>query len=84
MKFVISLLFIVLCKPGIIYEYDGTITEMTGDSKYTYYYYDLDYPDGTYLYVSILKDSVWFVVEDKEFFYLNNNNSMFNEEFEKQ
>jgi hypothetical protein len=42
--------------------------ELSGDKK-EYYYYELDYEDGTYLYVSILKDSVWFSVNKDEVYY---------------
>jgi hypothetical protein len=42
--------------------------ELSGDKK-EYYYYELDYEDGTYLYVSILKDSVYFSVSGDEVYY---------------
>ena len=68
MKLIFAFIFFVICKPGMIYEADGTITEMAGD-KYEYYEYELDYPDGVYLYTSILKDSVFFLVSEKEITY---------------
>lgn len=77
-------MFTVVCRSGIIYEADGTMTELFTPNRYDYYYFDLEYPDGTYLYVSNLKDSVWFSISQEEFYYENNNNSMFNDEFEIQ
>lgn len=81
MKLIFAFIFSVICKPGIIYEADGTITEMYGDKK-EYYYYDLDYPDGTYLYVSLSKDSCFFLVSGKEVTYEWCNHSK--EEFDIQ
>lgn len=68
MNLIVSLIFTVLCKPGSIYNYDGQFMELSGD-KYEYYYYELDYEDGTYLYVSTLRDSVWFGVNGSEVYY---------------
>ena len=81
MRLIFALIFTVICKPGMIYEADDTITEMAGD-KYEYYYFELDYPDGTYLYVSTLKDSCFFIVSDKEVLYEWYNHSK--EEFDIQ
>jgi len=79
MNYLFLFLFTVLCKPGTIYEYDGTITEVWGNDKKEYYYYNLEYPNGTYLYVSYEKDSVWFLIENN-FEYLYDTPK--NEEFE--
>lgn len=82
MKWLAALLFTVICRPGTIYEVDGSITEIWGTSRSTYYYFDLEYPAGAYLYVSLEgKDSVWFMVEDGvEYLY----DVQSNEEFEIQ
>lgn len=79
MKLIFALIFTVMCKPGSIYTYDGNFMELAGD-KYEYYYYELDYEDGTYLYVSTLKDSVWFSVSGNQIDYDFNKPS--NEEFD--
>lgn len=79
MKLVFLLLFTVICKSGIIYEYDGTITELYGKNKNEYYFYELEYPSGAYLYVSNSKDSVWFGIEGNEIFFDSDS-----EEFEIQ
>lgn len=79
MKLVFAFIFTVLCKPGFVYNYDGQFMELSGDKK-EYYYYELDYEDGTYLYVSILKDSVYFSVSGDEVYYELYKPS--NEEFE--
>lgn len=68
MKLVFAFIFTVLCKPGSIYNYDGQFMELSGDKR-EYYYYELDYEDGTYLYVSYFKDSVYFSIYDKEIYY---------------
>ena len=82
MRWIAAFLFTVLCRPGSILEADGTTTEVWGDHKSTYYYYDLEYPPGAYLYVSSEgRDSVWFLIEDK-IEYLKE--SPKNEEFEIQ
>lgn len=82
MKLIFALLFTVICKPGIITEADGAITEIWGENKREYYYYDLEYPDGVYLYTSLIgdRDSIWFMISEKEVIYDVDNPK--NEEFE--
>jgi hypothetical protein len=82
MSWLAAFLFTVLCRPGTIYEADGSATEIWGENKSTYYYYELEYTPGTYLYVSLEhKDSVWLLIENKVE-YLKE--SPKNEEFEIQ
>jgi hypothetical protein len=65
------LIFTAICKPGIIYEYDGTSTDIIAEDNNSYYEYNnLEFPDGVYLYKSNNRDSVWFIIEGKEISYL--------------
>jgi len=89
MKLVFAFIFTVLCKPGTIYEYGDTVgselpsTELQGSSNSEYYYFDLEYEDGVYLYSSNQRDSVWFYIEGKEVYY-DDLGSKKNQEFEVQ
>ena len=55
------------------------LIQLYGQNKNEYYYYDLEYPSGAYLYVSNSKDSVWFGIEGNEIFFETDS-----EEFEVQ
>lgn len=85
MKWLAIFLFSVLCKPGTIYEMqdpeyqDAPSTQLQGPKDSEYYYFDLEYESGVYLYISNQKDSVWFYIEGKEFYY--DSESEKNEEF---
>lgn len=87
MKWVAIFLFTVLCKPGFIYEVaedysQNPSTELQGSSDSEYYYFNLEHEDGVYLYVSNLRDTVWFYVEGQEVYY--DTKAKNNEEFEVQ
>jgi hypothetical protein len=64
--------FTVFCLVGCIYEPDQyTSTDILQNG-----YYDLEYPNGVYLYVTKQRDSVWFIIED-EFIYEAGDSSKF-------
>ena len=85
--YLLIFLFIFLCKPGFIYEIaedysENPSTELQGSSDNEYYYFeDMEFESGVYLYVSNKKDTVWFYIEGKSLYY-DTQDSIVNEEFE--
>jgi len=64
--------FTVFCLIGCIYEPDDyTSTDILQNG-----YYDLEYPNGVYLYVSKAHDTVCFIIED-EFIYESGDSTKF-------
>lgn len=65
------LIFTVICLKGTIWEIDGTSTDLLEDGEYV-----LEYENGSYLYTSENKDSVFFYIEN-DFYYENGDSSKF-------
>jgi hypothetical protein len=81
MKSIILWIFVVLCKPGVVHEVDDTETALLGDT-YAYYYYELDQPDGSYVYISFNRDTVPFYVIEDSAYYTYPEDTLRNREFQ--
>ena len=81
------ILFTFLCKPGFIYEIaedysENPSTELQGNSDKEYYYFeDMEFESGVYLYVSNKKDTVWFYIEGEQIYY-EQPDAVINEQFQ--